>query len=200
MPLTFDVRSKEEVRKAIGSLQGEWRQIDMLVNNAGLASGLSDIQDGDFEDWDAMIDTNVKGLLYVTRECVPLLTAQHNRRPHIFNIGSIAGKYVYPKGNVYCGTKHAVRAISESMRMDMLPLGIKVTNIQPGMAETEFSIVRFHGDAERAAGVYAGMEPLRGEDIADAVSYCAGLPDHVCIDELTITPTAQAGPRDVIRR
>jgi hypothetical protein len=190
LSLCFDVREKEEVDSAISSLDENWKQIDILVNNAGLASGLELIQNGDNDDWERMIDTNVKGLLYVTRAIAPLMVARN--KGHIFNIGSIAGKDVYEKGNVYCASKSAVGALSKAMRIDMLKNNIRVTLIEPGMAETEFSLVRFKGDEERAGKVYKGFDPLSGEDIAGVIYYCASLPEHVCINELEITPTQQA--------
>jgi NADP-dependent 3-hydroxy acid dehydrogenase YdfG len=165
------------------------KHIDILVNNAGLAAGLSTIDEGDMDDWDVMIDTNVKGLLYVTRQVLPLMK---ERGGHIFNIGSTASKLVYKNGNVYCATKFAVDALSQSMRIDLLPYGIKVTAVHPGMAETEFSIVRFKGDIDRADAVYRGFEPLRAEDVANTVYYCATLPPHVCINDLTMTCISQA--------
>jgi len=198
LPLSFDVRNRNEVESAINNLPAEWKMIDVLVNNAGLASGLSHIDEGDPDDWDRMIDTNVKGLLYITRAVSPLMTAR--KKGHIINISSIAGKQVYENGNVYCASKHAVDALSRSMRIDLLPYNIKVTNIAPGMAETEFSIVRFHGDAERAREVYRGIRALTGEDVAEVIYYCTTLPDHVCINDLEITPTAQANVTNSIRK
>lgn len=188
--LCFDVRDKEAVDNAIGELKQKVSRIDILVNNAGLASGLGTIDEGDTEDWDKMIDTNVKGLLYVTKAVVPMMKTQ--KQGHIINIGSTAGKLVYKNGNVYCATKYAVDALTQAMRIDLLPYGIKVTAINPGMAETEFSIVRFHGDEEKAAKVYDDIMPLQAEDIADVVYYCATLPPHVCINDLTLTCTNQA--------
>jgi len=188
--LCFDVRKREEVESVIGSLTKEWQKIDILVNNAGLAVGLDHIQSGNMDDWDRMIDTNVKGLLYVTRAIAPLMVARN--KGHIFNIGSIAGKETYEKGNVYCASKFAVDALSKSMRIDMLKNNIKVTLIAPGMAETEFSLVRFKGDEQKAKTVYKGIDALTADDIADVIYYCATLPDRVCINELVITPTQQA--------
>ncbi len=188
--LNFDVRNNEEVINAINGLPAEWKNIDILVNNAGLAVGLSHIDKGITDDWERMIDTNVKGLLYVTRAVAPLMAERGSG--YIFNIGSIAGKEVYENGNVYCASKFAVDALSKSMRIDMLKQNIRVTHIAPGMAETEFSMVRFKGDKEKADAVYKGFDPLRGEDIADVVYYCASLPPHVCINDLVITPTQQA--------
>jgi NADP-dependent 3-hydroxy acid dehydrogenase YdfG len=196
--LNFDVRNKSEVETAIGNLSREWQKIDILVNNAGLAAGLSHIQEGDTDDWDQMIDTNVKGLLYVTRAVAPLMVARN--KGHIFNIGSIAGKETYENGNVYCASKFAVDALSKSMRIDMLKNNIKVTLIAPGMAETEFSLVRFHGDAQKAKNVYKGIDALSADDIAGVIYYCATLPDHVCINEIVITPTQQASVNHNIRR
>lgn len=190
LQLAFDVRDKQAVKQAIESLSGKWQNINILVNNAGLAQGLNLIQDGEIEDWDTMIDTNVKGLLYVSRAVMPLLIKTGNA--HVFNIGSIAGKEVYQKGNVYCATKHAVDAITKAMRIDMLEHGIKVTGICPGAAETEFSLVRYKGDAEKAKNVYKGFTPLYAEDIAEIVYFAATRPAHVCINDIVITPTAQA--------
>lgn len=198
LSLCFDVREKAEVEKNLGGLPGDWRQIDILVNNAGLAVGLSHIDEGETDDWDRMIDTNVKGLLYVTRVVAPMMVSRGSG--HIFNIASIAGKEIYENGAVYCASKHAVDALSRGMRIDLLKHGIKVTNIAPGMVETEFSLVRFKGDADRAAGVYTGLEPLTGEDIAGVIHYCANLPDHVCINDLVITPKAQANATNTVRK
>ncbi len=186
--LCFDVSDREAVQAAVDSL-GDL-QIDVLVNNAGLAAGLSTIDEGDLDDWDQMIDTNVKGLLYMTRAIAPRMTAR--RSGHIINIGSTAGKLVYKNGGVYCATKHAVDALNQAMRIDLLPHRIKVTAINPGAAETEFSVVRFKGDVERAKSVYEGYQPLTAEDIADAAWYCANLPAHVCINDLTLTCITQA--------
>ncbi len=195
--LPFDVRDKEVVFEEINNLPEAWKNIDVLVNNAGLASGLADIQDGDIDDWEKMIDTNLKGLLYVTKAVVPNMISR--KSGHIINIGSVAGKEVYPKGNVYCATKHAVDALNKSMRIDLLPHRIKVTAINPGMAETEFSVVRFHGDENRAKDVYKGLTPLYAEDIAELAWFAASRPPHVNINDLTVTPTAQATARDVVR-
>jgi 3-hydroxy acid dehydrogenase/malonic semialdehyde reductase len=190
LPLCFDVRQKNEVEKYLGNLPEEWKEINILINNAGLAVGLSHIDEGETEDWDRMIDTNIKGLLYVSRTVVPSMVSRGSG--HIINIASIAGKDVYENGSVYCATKHAVDALSRGMRIDLLSHGIKVTNIAPGMVETEFSLVRFKGDSERASAVYRDIEPLTAEDIADAIFYCACQPDHVCISDLVITPKYQA--------
>ena len=197
LALNFDVRNRNEVVKAIESIPTEWRAIDVLVNNAGLASGLSHVQDGDIEDWDKMIDTNIKGLLYITKEVAPLMI--NRKTGHIVNISSIAGHEVYERGNVYCATKHAVEALTKGMRIDMVKHDIKVTSIAPGMAETEFSIVRFHGNTEAAKKVYEGFSPLMAEDIADAILYVITRPAHVCINEMLIMPTNQASATVVNR-
>lgn len=198
LSLCFDVRKREEVESVIASLTEEWQKIDILVNNAGLAVGLDHIQSGNTDDWDRMIDTNVKGLLYVTRAIAPLMVARN--KGHIFNIGSIAGKETYEKGNVYCASKFAVDALSKSMRIDMLKNNIKVTLIAPGMAETEFSLVRFKGDEQKAKTVYNGIDALTADDIAGVIYYCATLPDRVCINELVITPTQQASVNHSFRK
>jgi len=190
LPLVFDVRDKKAVQTAADNLPVEWRNIDILVNNAGLAVGLGPIQEGMIDDWERMIDTNIKGLLYVTRCFSPFMITKNSG--HIINIGSVAGKEVYPNGNVYCATKHAVDALSRAMRIDMVKHGIKVTQIAPGAVETEFSVVRFKGDQEKADNFYKGFTPLRGEDIAALVYYVTTLPVHVCINDLVVTPTAQA--------
>lgn len=194
--LRFDIRNKEEVQQTIAGIK-DTLSVDILVNNAGLAAGFSSIEDGDTNDWDTMLDTNVKGLLYVTRQVAPLMKKKGGG--HIFNIGSTAGKTVYKNGNVYCATKFAVDALTQAMRIDLLPYGIKVTAVNPGMAETEFSIVRFKGDEIRAKSVYDGLQPLRAEDIADVVYYCATLPPHVCINDLTLTCINQANSIYTIR-
>ena len=198
LALCFDVRDNDEVVRNIESLPVEWRNIDVLVNNAGLAVGLNHIQDGVLDDWERMIDTNIKGLLYVTRAVSPLMIARNSG--HIVNICSIAGKEVYENGNVYCATKHAVDALSKAMRIDMLGHNIKVTNICPGAVETEFSIVRFKGDTQRAAGTYKGIEPLTGRDIAECIYFAVSLPEHVCINDMMIMPTAQADSRTFNRK
>jgi NADP-dependent 3-hydroxy acid dehydrogenase YdfG len=187
--LQFDVRDKEAVFAQISSLPNDFSEIDILINNAGNAHGLDPIQTGSLDDWDAMIDTNIKGLLYVTRNVLPLM--KNNDSGHIINIGSIAGKEVYANGNVYCATKHAVDALNKAMRLELSKFPIKVTAIHPGAVETEFSVVRFHGDKERAAKVYEGFENLVADDIADAIWYAISRPAHVNINELTIMPTAQ---------
>ncbi len=190
LPLCFDVRKREEVEAHLGNLPEDWQQIAVLVNNAGLAAGLDPIQSGDIEDWERMIDTNIKGLLYVTRTISPGMIARKNG--HIINIGSIAGKEVYPNGNVYCATKHAVDALSKAMRIDMLPYGIKVTQVCPGAVETEFSLVRFHDDQDRADAVYKGFTPLTGNDIAECIATALTLPENICINDMVVMPRAQA--------
>jgi NADP-dependent 3-hydroxy acid dehydrogenase YdfG len=192
LTLNFDIRDRDAVKAAVDSIPAEWRKIDILINNAGLAAGSDPIQDGNMDDWEQMIDTNVKGLLFVTRNVFPLLL--QSECPHIVNIGSIAGKEVYAKGNVYCATKFAVDALARGMRIDMLSQGIKVSQVAPGAAETEFSQVRFKGDMEAAANVYKGFKPLEAEDIANAVLWITSLPAHVNINDLVIMPTAQASP------
>ena len=197
LSLCLDVRNYVEVEKAINSLPEKWQDIDVLVNNAGLAVGVSPIEQGEVDDWDRMIDTNVKGLLYVTRCVSPLMTKR--KKGLIVNITSIAGKEVYPGGNVYCGTKHAVDAITRGMRIDLLPHNIRVSSIAPGMVETEFSLVRFKGDENKADQVYKGFKPLKAEDIADSLLFIATRPDHVSINDILIMPSAQASSRDVNR-
>ena len=192
LTLNFDVREREAVKHAVESIPEEWRNIDILINNAGLAAGSDPIQDGNMDDWEQMIDTNVKGLLYVTKNVFPLLL--QSKCPHIVNIGSIAGKQVYAKGNVYCATKFAVDALTQGMRIDMLSHGIKVSQVAPGAAETEFSQVRYKGDIVAASEVYKGYKPLQAEDIANAVTWITSLPSHVNINDLVIMPTAQAMP------
>ena len=188
--LSFDVRDKKAVFESINSLPEEFSKIDVLINNAGNAHGLDSIQNGDLDDWDAMIDINVKGLLYVSKAIIPKMIEQ--KSGHIINIGSIAGKEVYPNGNVYCASKHAVDALNQAMRIDLNPFGIRVGGIHPGAVETEFSEVRFKGDSERAANVYKGFEPLRAEDIADIIHFVVSRPYHVNIADLIVLPTAQA--------
>ena len=190
LPLCFDVRDKKEVKSAIASLSKKWKNIDVLLNNAGLAVGLDKIQNGNVEDWETMIDTNVKGLLYVSHEIIPLFIK--NKKGHIINIGSTAARTVYEKGNVYCASKFAVDALSKTMRIDLLEHGIKVTQISPGAAETEFSVVRFKGDKTKASNAYNGYKPLVAKDIALNVYYVTTLPPHVCINELEVTALAQA--------
>ena len=188
--LPFDVRNEPEVTASIKSLPAQWQNIDVLLNNAGLALGRDLIQEGNLSDWETMIDTNVKGLLYVTRAVLPYMISR--KKGHIINLGSVAGKEVYERGNVYCASKFAVDALSKSMRIDLLPHGIKVTAIQPGAADTEFSLVRFKGNEEAARKIYEGYQPLSAQDVAEAIFYTASLPDHVCINDLVITCKAQA--------
>ena len=186
----LDVRNRQEVNREFAELPDEWRAIDILVNNAGLSRGLDPIQEGNADDWEEMIDTNVKGLLYVSRAVLPGMVER--KQGHVINIGSIAGHEVYPKGNVYCATKHAVGAITKGMQLDLLGTGVRTSTVDPGLVETEFSIVRFHGDAGRAANVYQGLHPLTGDDVADAVIYCASRPPHVNVHEMILMPSAQA--------
>lgn len=192
--LAFDVRNRSEAINTLGQWAASQNDLNLLINNAGLAAGLSTIDEGHTDDWDQMIDTNVKGLLYTTRALLPLLkaTASAGQSAQIINVGSTAAKTVYKNGNVYCATKAAVDALSQAMRIDLLPFGIKVTAIHPGAAETEFSIVRFKGDEARAAQVYDGFTPLTAEDVADVAFYCATLPPHLCINDLTMTTLTQA--------
>ncbi len=190
--LNFDIRNKQDVEDAIDCLENEWKNIDVLVNNAGLAAGAEPIQDGLVDNWERMIDTNIKGLLYISKKVMPLMIER--KTGHIVNIGSVAGKQVYVNGNVYCATKHAVDAITQSMRIDLLQYGIRVTQIAPGAAETEFSVVRFNGDENKAKQVYKGYEPLYAEDVADAVVYAVNRPSHVNINDIFIMSTAQASP------
>lgn len=197
LSLSFDIRNNEEVKKAIATLTDQWKKIDLLVNNAGLASGFAAIQEGNTDDWELMIDTNVKGLLYMTRCIAPMMIAR--KQGHIINIGSVAGKEVAALGNVYCATKHAVDALTKAMRIELLSHNIKVTQIAPGMAETEFSIVRFKGDDERAKNVYKGIEPLHAEDIAETIWWIVSRPPHVNINDIVIMPTAQANATTLIR-
>ena len=197
LDLCFDVRHEQEVSKAIASIPEEFKHIDVLVNNAGLAAGLSTIQDGKLSHWEQMIDTNIKGLLYVTKSISQIMI--QNKKGHIINIGSIAGKEVYANGNVYCATKHAVDALNKGMRIDLLPHGIKVSSVNPGMVDTEFSLVRFDGDIERAKKVYENIVPLKPEDIAETIFWMATRPAHVNINDLIIMPTIQANSTTVLR-
>lgn len=190
LPIELDVRHQPAVEKAISNLPRNWQAIDILVNNAGLARGLSKVHEGSLQDWEEMIDTNVKGLLYVSRAVVPGMVARG--RGHIINIGSIAGHMVYPNGNVYCATKHAVDALTKGMMVDLVDTPVRVSTVDPGLVETEFSQVRFRGDTERAGKTYQGYKPLEGADIADAVVWVASRPAHVQIAEIIILPTAQA--------
>ena len=190
LTLNFDVRNKEAVLTAISSLPEEFSNIDILINNAGNAHGLDSIEKGSLDDWDAMLDINVKGLLYVSKAIIPQMVAKNTG--HVINIGSIAGKEVYPKGNVYCASKHAVDAINKGMRIDLNEYGIRVGAINPGLVETEFSTVRFKGDEDRAKGVYRGFQALKAEDIADIIRFVVTRPYHVNIADLVVFPTAQA--------
>ena len=187
---SFDVRNRNEVFESITSFSKEWEAIDVLVNNAGLALGRDYFDEADIDDWDTMLQTNVNGMLYVSKAVLPAMVKRN--QGHIINLGSVAGDDMYEKGNAYCVSKTAVNAISKTMRIDLLQHNIKVTNVKPGAADTEFSIVRFKGDADTASKVYDGYTPLSGKDIADAIFYCASLPANVCINELVITATAQA--------
>lgn len=196
--IELDVRDQKKVKQAIRSLDESWSDIDILINNAGLARGLSKLHEGELSDWEEMIDTNVKGLLYVSREIIPGMVKRN--RGHIVNIGSIAGHEVYPNGNVYCATKHAVDALTKAMRLDLVDTPIRVSTIDPGLVETEFSIVRFHGDADRAGQVYKGIRPLTGADIADTILYCVSRPEHVQIAEMIILSTAQRSSTIVSRK
>lgn len=196
--LKLDVRDFNDVKRSFESLGSDWNKVDILINNAGLARGFDKIYEGDLNKWEEMIDTNVKGLLYVTRNVLPGMVER--KKGHVINIGSTAGHEVYPNGNVYCATKFAVQAITKAIRMDCLEQQIKVSTVDPGMVETEFSIVRFSGDAGRAGKVYEGLTPLKPEDIADAVIYCATRSEHVNINEIILTPLAQASSTQVIRK
>lgn len=189
LTLQFDVRDKEAVFEKLGKLPQEWKNIEVLINNAGNAHGFDSIQSGSVDDWDAMMDINVKGLLYVSKAIIPGMT-QRNQGT-IVNIGSIAGKEVYLNGNVYCASKHAVDALTKGMRMDLNPFGIRVIGVHPGLVETEFSLVRFKGDADRSASVYKGFEPLTAEDIADTIAFAVSRPQHVVLADIVILPTAQ---------
>lgn len=192
--LNFDIRNLEETENAINSLPSQWLEIDILINNAGLAAGFSTIQDGEIDDWERMIDTNIKGLLYITRLISPIMIK--NGTGHIVNISSIAGKETYPYGNVYCATKHAVQSVTKGMRMDLLKHGIKVSTVSPGAVDTEFAVVRFRGDTERAKQVYDGFTPLHALDIAETVLFVITRPKHVNIDDILVMPTDQAFSRD----
>ena len=190
LTMVLDVRDREAVDEWVEGLPESWQSIDILVNNAGLARGLAPLHEGDVADWEEMIDTNIKGLLWVTRAVLPGMIAKG--RGHVINIGSIAGHEVYPGGSVYCATKHAVAALNRALAIDTLGTGVRVSSVDPGMVETEFSLVRFPGEAERAAGVYDGLEALRGEDVAEAVVFCATRPQHATVREMILMPTAQA--------
>ncbi len=188
--LVFDVRNRQAATDAVASLSGKWRDIDVLINNAGLALGLEKEYEGDVEDWDTMIDTNIKGMLTMTRLIVPRMVERN--RGHVINMGSLAGDAAYPGGNVYCATKSAVKAISDGLRMDLADTSIRVTNIKPGLVETNFSVTRFHGDKDKADTVYKGIKPLTGKDIADVAFYAASAPEHVQIAEVLVLATHQA--------
>lgn len=191
LPLCFDVQEKEAVFTSLSHLPDDWKNIDILINNAGLALGRDSFEDADVNDWETMMQTNVNGLLYVSRAVLPYMISAG--KGHIVNLGSVAGKEVYEKGNVYCASKFAVDAINKAMRIDLLKHNIKVTGIHPGAVETEFSLVRFKGDEEKAGSAYTGLTPLTAKDIAETILYCCGLPPHVCINDLVITCTQQAG-------
>jgi NADP-dependent 3-hydroxy acid dehydrogenase YdfG len=191
LPLCFDIRDKNATENALNTMPEEWKQIQVLVNNAGLSRGLNEFQNGNFSDWEEMIDTNIKGLLYVSKTVVGFMK-ERGIEGHIVNVGSTAGHEVYPKGNVYCATKHAVDALTKGMRLDLLQHNIKVSTVDPGMAETEFSIVRFHGDIEKAKKVYEGFEPLHAEDIAECILFIVNAPKHVNIAQILLMPAAQA--------
>lgn len=195
--LTFDIRCKDEVEHAIAELDDDWKKVDILINNAGLALGLSTIDKGNLDDWNQMIDTNVKGLLYITKQIAPQMIERQTG--HIVNISSIAGKEVYPNGNVYCATKHAVEALTKGMRIDFLPHGIKVSSVAPGMVNTEFSTVRFHGNKPKADAVYQGFSPLTAQDIAQTITYIVTRPKHVNINDVLIMPTAQASATHTLK-
>ena len=195
--LAFDVRDRATTKKAIESLSEPWDKIDVLVNNAGLALGLDKEYEGDFEDWDMMIDTNIKGLLNVTRMVVPAMVERNHG--HIINIGSVAGDAAYANGNVYCATKAAVKTLSDGLRIDLAHTAVRVTNVKPGLVETNFSVVRFHGDKNRADNVYKGIKPLTGDDIADVVVYAANAPEHVQIAEVLVLATHQANGSTIVR-
>jgi len=188
--ITLDVTKQKDVDAALASLSTTWEQIDILVNNAGLSRGLTKLQEGDISDWEEMIDTNIKGLLYVTRSILPGMVKR--KKGHIINIGSIAGHQLYPAGNVYCATKFAVKALSEGLRLDLLGTGVRVTSVDPGMVQTEFSQVRFHGDTERATAVYQGLQPLSADDVAEVILFCATRPPHVDVADIIVMPTDQA--------
>lgn len=198
LPLELDVRDGAAVESVLSSLPAEWTEVDVLVNNAGMGRGLDKLHEGDPAEWDDMVDTNVKGLLYVTRAVTPGMVARG--RGHVVNLGSVAGHEVYPGGAVYCATKHAVGAITRALRMDLLGTGVRVSTVDPGMVETEFSVVRFRGDEAKAKNVYRGMTPLGPDDIADAVLWCATRPPHVNIDEIILKPTDQASATMVHRK
>ncbi|HEX9828995.1 MAG TPA: SDR family oxidoreductase [Bacteroidota bacterium] len=194
----LDVRDRKAVQQVFNKLPDEWQKVDVLVNNAGLSRGLDKLQDGSIDDWEEMIDTNIKGLLYITRAVLPGMVARD--RGTVINIGSIAGHELYPKGNVYAATKHAVDALTRGLRLDLVETSVRVCTVDPGLVETEFSMVRFRGDAERAQKTYLGLQPLTPQDIADAVLYCATRPPHVQISEMILLPVHQASPMLVHRK
>jgi NADP-dependent 3-hydroxy acid dehydrogenase YdfG len=198
LTLNFDIRSLQDNEAAIQSIPAEWQNIDVLINNAGLAAGFNTVQEGVIDDWERMIDTNIKGLLYITRLISPKMIERGSG--HIINISSVAGKEIYPMGNVYCATKHAVQSVTKGMRIDLLKHGIKVSSVSPGAVETEFSVVRFSGDTDRAKQVYKGFTPLNAQDIADTILFMVTRPKHVNIDDVLIMPTDQAFSRDFNRR
>ena len=194
----LDVRHHAEIQTALRSLPSPWQPIDILINNAGLALGLDFIQDGEIEDWETMVDTNIKGVMYMTHEILPQMVARNSG--HIINLGSIAGHEVYPRGGIYCATKHAVHAFSIGLRMDLLGTKIRVSTVSPGAVKTDFSVVRFKGDVKRAEDAFAGLDALSADDIADAILYCASRPEHVNVNEIVIMPTAQASVGLVYRK
>jgi 3-hydroxy acid dehydrogenase/malonic semialdehyde reductase len=196
--MVCDVRDRQAVERELNELPERWQVVDVLINNAGLARGLAPLHEGHFEDWDEMIETNLVGLLNVTRVLLPGMVER--KRGMVINIGSVAGREVYPNGNVYCATKHAVRALSQAMQLDLLGSGVRVTNLDPGMVETEFSVVRFRGNTERAASVYAGMTPLRPRDVAEVALFCATRPPHVSIHDILVMPRDQASTTFVHRQ
>jgi len=196
--LTFDIQIYKEIKDAVASLPDDWKNVDVLINNAGLAKEMQKLYEGNPDDWDVMINTNIKGVLYLSREILPYMVKRETG--HIINLGSTAGHDVYPLGNVYCATKFAINAITQSLRIDVLDKSIKVSSVDPGMVETEFSVVRFGGDVERAKNVYRGVEPLTAVDVADAILYCATRPKHVNINEIILTPLAQAQSNFVVRK
>lgn len=196
--LTFDISSLNETKNAIESLDESWKTVDILVNNAGLAAGFEPLHEGDVHDWDVMIDTNIKGLLYITRLIAPAMIERQSG--HIINIGSIAGREVYARGNVYCATKHAVDALTKAMRIDFLPYGIKVSQVAPGAVQTEFAMVRLKGDPVAAQKVYQGYKPLQAEDVAGVIVYVAGLPPHVNVNDILLTPVAQANNHNFLKK
>ncbi len=198
MPLVFDVRDRKAATEAVQSLAGKWAEIDVLVNNAGLALGLEKEYEGDMDDWETMIDTNIKGLLTMTRLIVPGMVERN--RGHVINIGSVAGDAAYAGGNVYCATKAAVKAITDGLRIDVADTAVRVTNVKPGLVETNFSVVRFHGDSERADNVYKGIQPLTGDNIADVALYAANAPAHVQIAEVLVLATHQANGTVICRK